>query len=278
MAAENGEIERRLWAVADQLRANSGLKPSEYSRPVLGLLFLRYADGRFATGREGASAAAGKPARRADAGRVQGARRHLSDAGSALLASPEAAGRREPRPGAEQRDGRYRAEQSGPRRRTAEELWRGRRRHSARAHQDPGPARHRRRRLREGLRIFHGLVRHAGDAEGRRVLHALLHRAADRRDHRALSRPHPRPGLRIGRHVRSFGRFRAGAQARAGKGAVDLRHREGVGDAAPRAHEPRRSWPRRHDPRGQFLLRGAVPDRRPVRFRHGQSAVQRRRS
>ena len=29
------------------LRANSGLKPSEYSRPVLGLLFLRYADGRF---------------------------------------------------------------------------------------------------------------------------------------------------------------------------------------------------------------------------------------
>jgi len=34
--------------VADQLRANSGLKPSEYSRPVLGLLFLRYAEGRFA--------------------------------------------------------------------------------------------------------------------------------------------------------------------------------------------------------------------------------------
>ena len=48
MAADNGEIERRLWSVADQLRANSGLKPSEYSRPVLGLLFLRYADGRFA--------------------------------------------------------------------------------------------------------------------------------------------------------------------------------------------------------------------------------------
>jgi type I restriction enzyme M protein len=47
MAADN-DIERRLWSVADQLRANSGLKPSEYSRPVLGLLFLRYADGRFA--------------------------------------------------------------------------------------------------------------------------------------------------------------------------------------------------------------------------------------
>jgi len=48
VASDIGEVERRLWSVADQLRANSGLKPSEYSRPVLGLLFLRYADGRFA--------------------------------------------------------------------------------------------------------------------------------------------------------------------------------------------------------------------------------------
>ena len=47
MASDSVEIERRLWSIADQLRANSGLKPSEYSRPVLGLLFLRYADGRF---------------------------------------------------------------------------------------------------------------------------------------------------------------------------------------------------------------------------------------
>lgn len=47
MASEIGEVERRLWDVADQLRANSGLKPSEYSRPVLGLLLLRYAEGRF---------------------------------------------------------------------------------------------------------------------------------------------------------------------------------------------------------------------------------------
>jgi len=48
MASDIVEIERWLWSTADQLRANSGLKPSEYSRPVLGLLFLRYADGRFA--------------------------------------------------------------------------------------------------------------------------------------------------------------------------------------------------------------------------------------
>src|SRR5689334_1376053 len=41
------EIENRLWASADELRANSGLKESEYSVPVLGLIFLKYADSRF---------------------------------------------------------------------------------------------------------------------------------------------------------------------------------------------------------------------------------------
>lgn len=41
------DIERRLWDVADQLRANSGLKASEYSVPVLGLVFLRYANHKF---------------------------------------------------------------------------------------------------------------------------------------------------------------------------------------------------------------------------------------
>jgi type I restriction enzyme M protein len=34
------EMEKRLWAAADQLWANSPLKPSEYSTPVLGLIFL----------------------------------------------------------------------------------------------------------------------------------------------------------------------------------------------------------------------------------------------
>lgn len=41
------ELEKRLWAVADELRANSDLKASEYSAPVLGFIFLRYADYRF---------------------------------------------------------------------------------------------------------------------------------------------------------------------------------------------------------------------------------------
>ena len=48
MPANNTEIEKRLWDAADRLRANSKLKASEYSVPVLGLIFLRYADHKFA--------------------------------------------------------------------------------------------------------------------------------------------------------------------------------------------------------------------------------------
>ena len=43
----NNEIEKRLWDAADQLRANSKLKSSEYSVPVLGLIFLRFADHKY---------------------------------------------------------------------------------------------------------------------------------------------------------------------------------------------------------------------------------------
>ncbi|MFN2471236.1 MAG: N-6 DNA methylase [Gaiellaceae bacterium] len=41
------ELERRLWAAADALRANSSLTPAEYRGPVLGLIFLAFADHRF---------------------------------------------------------------------------------------------------------------------------------------------------------------------------------------------------------------------------------------
>ncbi len=36
-----------LWATADQLRANSGLKSTEYAEPILGLIFLRFADVKY---------------------------------------------------------------------------------------------------------------------------------------------------------------------------------------------------------------------------------------
>lgn len=36
-----------LWTTADQLRANSGLKSTEYAEPILGLIFLRFADVKY---------------------------------------------------------------------------------------------------------------------------------------------------------------------------------------------------------------------------------------
>ena len=47
MANNHSDTEKRLWEAADEFRANSNLKSSEYAVPVLGLIFLRYADHRF---------------------------------------------------------------------------------------------------------------------------------------------------------------------------------------------------------------------------------------
>ena len=41
-------VGKRLWAAADQLWANTSLKPAEFSAPVLGLIFLRYAERKYA--------------------------------------------------------------------------------------------------------------------------------------------------------------------------------------------------------------------------------------
>lgn len=52
MSPDLAELERRLWDAADELRANSGLKASEYGTPVLGLIFLRFADAKFAAAKD----------------------------------------------------------------------------------------------------------------------------------------------------------------------------------------------------------------------------------
>jgi hypothetical protein len=44
-------LEKQLWDAADHLRANSGLTSAQYSQPVLGIIFLRFADARFAARR-----------------------------------------------------------------------------------------------------------------------------------------------------------------------------------------------------------------------------------
>lgn len=41
------DFKEELWKSADKLRANSSLKYSEFARPVLGIVFLRYADYKF---------------------------------------------------------------------------------------------------------------------------------------------------------------------------------------------------------------------------------------
>jgi len=47
MANNLSELEKKLWDAADELRANSKLSAAEYSTPVLGLIFLRFADQKF---------------------------------------------------------------------------------------------------------------------------------------------------------------------------------------------------------------------------------------
>ena len=41
------KLEAELWDSADLLRAGSKLTSNQYCMPVLGLIFLRYAHGRF---------------------------------------------------------------------------------------------------------------------------------------------------------------------------------------------------------------------------------------
>jgi hypothetical protein len=65
-ATDTAGLEKRLWDAADQFRANPGIKSQEYSAPVLGLIFLRFAEVRFAAQRaklENASASAQRGSR-----------------------------------------------------------------------------------------------------------------------------------------------------------------------------------------------------------------------
>ncbi|RFO96783.1 hypothetical protein DIC66_12310 [Rhodoferax lacus] len=78
-------LEKRLWDAADQFRANSGLKPQEYSGPILGLIFLRFAEVRFVIQRAKLEAA-GSSSRRGS--RVDEPAAYQAE--SVLYLSPEA--------------------------------------------------------------------------------------------------------------------------------------------------------------------------------------------
>ena len=60
---DNAALEKQLWDAADQFRANSGLKAQEYSGPILGLIFLRFAEVRFAVLNDKLQAAGGSSRR-----------------------------------------------------------------------------------------------------------------------------------------------------------------------------------------------------------------------
>ncbi len=61
------DVADRLWETADELRANSHLKAAEYSIPVLGLIFLKFADSRFT---QTEADLAGKSTRRREIGKA----------------------------------------------------------------------------------------------------------------------------------------------------------------------------------------------------------------
>lgn len=47
MTADIKKLEAKLWEAADHLRANSALRLNEFAEPVLGLIFLKFADVKF---------------------------------------------------------------------------------------------------------------------------------------------------------------------------------------------------------------------------------------
>jgi type I restriction enzyme M protein len=212
--AASTSLEKRLWDAADQFRANSGLKAQEYSGPILGLIFLRFAEVRFAIQRsklEGASASSRRGSR-VDEPAAYHAEGILYLAPEArfdyLLTLPEV--RRHRRQG-QRGHARDREAQPAARRRAAQDL-QPVHQHPAQGTAEEGlrdSGHARLRRLRPHLRILPRRLRHDRRPGRRRVLHALQHRQAAGRNHRTLPRPHPRPRLRLRRHVRAVGALRA---------------------------------------------------------------------
>ncbi|MFQ5885139.1 MAG: N-6 DNA methylase [Thermoplasmata archaeon] len=70
MPTNSNELERHLWDAADELRANSKLRSHEYSVPVLGLVFLRWADFRFIHMKKALEEKSKKSRRRRETGKI----------------------------------------------------------------------------------------------------------------------------------------------------------------------------------------------------------------
>ncbi len=215
---------------------------------------------------------AGRPGQRAAAHRAGALPRaggHVPAGGGALLGAGAAAGGRQHRPGHQRRHAGGGGRQPGPEGRAAQDLQPLRERDAGRAAPDHelGAHGHRGGCVRADLRVLPGQVRHDRGPEGRRVLHAHGHRQADRGGDRALPRPHLRPGLWLGRHVRAECALRGGAPPQPERGVERLRPGAGGGDGAAGQDEPGGARPGRRHPAGEHVLRG------PARERGGRRAA-----
>ena len=204
---DNTTLEKNLWAAADQFRANSGLKAQEYSGPILGLIFLRFAEMRFGGQRAKleqatASSRRGSPWRPHRLSR----RRHPLPPGGGPLRLPAQPSRGRADIGAKVNEAMREIEKHNPQlagvlpktynlftSTLLKELLKKVSEIPASVDYDAFG------------RIYEYFLGEFARprAEGRRVLHPDQHRQAARRDHRAVPRPHLRPRLRLRRHVRA---------------------------------------------------------------------------
>ena len=277
MPVDIAEIERRLWRSADQLRANSGLRPSEYSRPVLGLLFLRYAEARFA---DAEKALKPRPGSRLtpgpDAFKARGVLYLTPEARfSHLRDLPEGANL-----GRALNNAMTEIETNNPE--LADTL--------PKNYQEvPNEV------LVELIKLLDPVTLE-GDAFGKIYEYFLGEFAMQEMQKggefftpasivrlivEIIEPYHGRildPACGSGGMFVQSARFRASATSTTPGSELSVfgieKTRETV---APRQDEPRRARPLGRDPRGQHLLRRPARLRRPVRLRDGQSAVQRRR-
>ncbi len=197
------EVASHLWETADELRANSHLKAAEYSIPVLGLIFLKFADSRF-TEAEAGLAGTGTGRRTIGKADYQAAGvLYLPEQArfANLLELPEGEniGKaiNDAMAAIEDENPQLPASCPAPTRRSpttpSSALLRS---VNSMLGDIEGDA------FGKVYEYFLGKFADGRGPEGRRVLHADLDRPPDRRDHRAVQRQDPRPGVRIGRHVR----------------------------------------------------------------------------
>ena len=277
MPANTTEIEKRLWDAADDLRANSKLKSSEYSMPVLGLIFLRYADHKFEQAEQELSGKA--TSRRRTIGKADYQARGVlflrTEARFAnLLKLPEGANI-----GAAINAAMKAIEEENddlrgvlPQNYTAFDnsllvsLLKTLNFDLANVEGDV---------FGQIYEYFLGKFAMSEGQKGGEFFTPTVAGQADRGSDRAVSWPPPRSVLRLGRHVRAERGLSGAAQAESQHVDCAVRAGEGGRDGAPVPHESGRARLERRDQAGQHVLRRPARRRGQVRLRDGESAVQR---